>query len=83
MHLMPNWRAVLRYAWSVRLMLLAGLLSGAEVALPYLDGLVPIPPGVFAALTFITVGAAWVARLVAQQNLKPREPGSGPEEYPD
>lgn len=32
-------------------MLLAGLLSGAEVALPLLDGILPIPPGVFAALT--------------------------------
>jgi hypothetical protein len=64
-----NWRAVLRRAWSVRLMLLAGLLSGAEVALPLLDGILPIPPGVFAALTFITVGAAFVARLVVQKGL--------------
>jgi hypothetical protein len=44
-----NWRAVLRRAWSMRLMLLAGLLSGAEVALQLLDGIIPIPPGVFAA----------------------------------
>ncbi|MEK1853009.1 MAG: hypothetical protein AAAC48_14355 [Phyllobacterium sp.] len=64
-----NWRAVLRRAWSIRLMLLAGLLSGAEVALPLLDGIFPIPPGVFVALTFITVGAAFVARLVVQKGL--------------
>lgn len=83
MMLIPNWRDVIKKAWSMRLMALAGALSGAEVALPYLDGLLPIPPGIFAALTFITVGAAWVSRLVAQQNLRPREPGSGPEEYPD
>jgi hypothetical protein len=62
-----NWRAVQRRAWSVRLMLLAGFLSDAEVALPLLDGILPIPPGVFAALTFITVGAGFVARLVVQK----------------
>jgi hypothetical protein len=65
-----NWRAVLRCTWSIRLMLLAGgLLSGAEVALPLLDGILPIPPGVFAALTFIMVGAAFFAQLVVQKEL--------------
>jgi hypothetical protein len=64
-----NWRAVLRRAWSIRLMLLAGLLSGAEVALPLLDGILPIPPGAFAPLTVVTVGAAFVARLVVQKGL--------------
>jgi hypothetical protein len=95
--LIPNWRDVAKKAWSMRLMALAGLLSGAEVALPYLDGLLPIPPGVFAVLTLITVGAAFVARLVVQQSLTPPIPPStvtkqvdgpwysatGPEEYPD
>jgi hypothetical protein len=38
MKLVANWRAVLRCAWSIRLMILAGLLSGVEVALPLLDG---------------------------------------------
>jgi hypothetical protein len=64
-----NWRAVLRYAWSIRLMLLAGLLSGAEVVLPLLDGILPIPPRLFALLTFFTVGFAFVARLVAQKGI--------------
>jgi hypothetical protein len=64
-----NWRDVLRKAWSIRLMLLAALLSGAEVALPLLDGVLPIPPGIFAALTFVTVGAAFIARLVVQKGL--------------
>lgn len=64
-----NWRTVLRTAWSIRLMLFAGLLSGAEVVLPLLDGILPIPPGIFAGLTFLTVGAAFVARLVVQKGL--------------
>ena len=43
MRLINEWRAVLRRAWSIRLMLLAGLLSGIEVVLPLLDGVLPIP----------------------------------------
>ncbi len=68
MKLVANWRAVLRRAWSVRLMLAAGLLSGAEIALPLLDGLLPIPPGLFAALSGLATGAAFVARLLAQKD---------------
>jgi hypothetical protein len=69
MKLTSNWREVLRYAWSIRLMILAGVLSGLEVALPLIDGLFPIPQGVFAALSGLTVAGAFVARLVAQRNL--------------
>ncbi|UXN64398.1 hypothetical protein N8E89_00465 [Phyllobacterium sp. A18/5-2] len=69
MRLIDGWRAVLRKAWSSRLMLLAGLLSGLEVMLPLLDGVLPIPPGIFAALSFVTVAAAFVARVIAQKDL--------------
>ena len=64
-----DWRAVLRYAWSVRLMILAALLSGLEVALPLIDGLLPIHPGIFAALSFVTVVAAFIARIVVQKDI--------------
>ncbi|MDR3473313.1 MAG: hypothetical protein P4M09_16765 [Devosia sp.] len=71
MQLIAEWRAVLRHAWSVRLMLLAGLLSAAEAALGFIDpyGL-PIPHGLFAVLAGLTSGAAFVARLIAQEKLK-------------
>ncbi|WP_271896340.1 hypothetical protein [Candidatus Phyllobacterium onerii] len=69
MKLVPNWRAVLRYAWSVRLMLLAGLLSGIEAVLPLVGGLLPIPPRTFALLTFFAVVAAVYARFVVQKGL--------------
>lgn len=59
-----NWREVLRYAWSIRLMLLAALLSGAEVALPFFE--YSIPAGIFAAMSAITTAAALVARFIAQ-----------------
>lgn len=67
--LVSNWRDVLRKAWSVRLLLLAGLMSGLEVALPLVDGLYEIPRGVFAALSGMTVAGAFVARLIAQKGL--------------
>lgn len=65
MKLAPDWREVLRYAWSIRLMLLAALLSAVEVALPFI-GALPIPTGIFAALSAVTTAAAFVARLLAQ-----------------
>lgn len=64
-----NWRAVLKRAWSVRLMLLAGLLSGLEVALPLLGDRLPIPAGAFAALSGLTVAGAFVTRLFAQKGI--------------
>lgn len=69
MKIVANWRAVLRCAWSIRLMILAGLLSGIEVALPLLDGLLPIPPGIFAAMSAVATAGAFIARLVAQKGL--------------
>lgn len=63
----PRWRLILRRAWSVRLMLLAGLLTGAEAALPFLGH--TLPRGVFATASGLTVAAAFVARLVAQRDL--------------
>jgi polyferredoxin len=67
MRLVWNWREILRRAWSIRLMLLAALLSGFEVALPFfMDSM---PRGIFAGLSFLVVASAFVARLVAQKGL--------------
>ena len=65
--LRPDWSEVLRRAWSIRFMILAALLSGLEVAVPIL--FVDMPRGPFAALSFISVAAAFVARLVAQKGM--------------
>lgn len=67
MKLISDWRQVLKRAWSVRLMILAGLLSGIEVALPLIP--LQIEPGWFAALSAIFTAAAFVARLLAQRNM--------------
>ncbi|CAI2936170.1 DUF7940 domain-containing protein [Aminobacter niigataensis] len=69
MKLVANWRAVLRHAWTVRLLVLACLLTATEVALPLLDGLLPVPPGVFALLSGLTSAGALAARFIAQQKI--------------
>jgi hypothetical protein len=66
MRLLDNWRDVLRKAWSIRLLVLAGVLSGLEVALP-LFGWEPSPW--FALFSLAVVAAAFVSRLVAQKGL--------------
>jgi hypothetical protein len=67
MKLLSNWQDVIKRAWSMRLMLLAAILSGVEVVLPFFSE--AIPRGVFAVLSGVTVAAAFVARLVAQKGV--------------
>lgn len=67
MKLDSEWKEILKKAWSIRLMIGAAILSGVEVALPFFSE--SIPRGVFAALSFVVVGAAFVARLVAQKGV--------------
>ncbi|UDF29401.1 UNVERIFIED_ORG: hypothetical protein LHK14_18085 [Roseateles sp. XES5] len=74
MRLVANWRAVFRYAWSIRLIAIAGLLSGLEVALPLAGEALPVPPGVFAGVSFIVTAAAFVARFVAQEGVSNDQP---------
>ena len=66
----PNWCRVLRYAWSIRLIAAAGILSGCEIALPIIDQVVSIPRGIFAALSGLVTCGAFIARFVAQEKLK-------------
>lgn len=63
----PDWRRILRHAWSVRLAILAALLSGAEVILPLFAD--TIPRSLFASLSFMATAGAVVARLIAQPEL--------------
>lgn len=69
LHPVPEWRRVLRRAWSIRLMIVAGVLSGAEVAMPLLEGVIDLPGGLFASLSGLATAGAFVARLVAQKEL--------------
>lgn len=69
MTLAHDWRDILKRAWSVRLIALAAVLSGLEVALPFIPALERVPMGVFAALSALVTAAALVARIVAQRGL--------------
>lgn len=67
-HLISDWRAVLKKAWSLKFSALALVLTAAEVyvAIKQPDG---IPPGVFAIGCALITLAAMVARVVAQREL--------------
>ena len=67
MQLYDNWKEILRRSWSLRFIILAGVLSGLEVILPFFSD--AIPRNTFAVLSFVAVSAAFVARLVAQKGL--------------
>jgi len=67
MRLYDNWREIMRRSWSLRFIVLAGLLSGCEIVLPLFAD--QIPRNLFAVLSFAAVSAAFVARLVAQKGI--------------
>lgn len=66
--LLPNWREVLVRAWSIRFMIAAGIFSGLEFALPYIEPIFPLDPGVFAALAFVATAGGVISRLIAQRD---------------
>lgn len=71
MLLLAEWRAVLTKAWSVRLIIIAAVLSGAEFALGQLTaGNLGLPDGTFAALSGSVSAVALFARIVAQPSIK-------------
>ena len=67
--LITNWQDVLTKAWSVRLIILAAVLSGAEAGLPLVIDSYPLPTGVLALVSMIVSGAALYAHTVAQKGL--------------
>lgn len=67
--LIANKWQVLKRAWSIRWILLAGFLSGVEVFLPIIDGYFEIPRGLFAALSGGATFAAFVSRFLVQKGM--------------
>ena len=67
MKLYSNWKEILRKAWSIRFMVIAGVLSGIEVVLPLFHD--SIPKNIFATLSLVFVTLAFVSRLVAQRDV--------------
>ena len=71
MRMIEDWKKVLRYGWSIRLIVLAALLSGLEIVLPMFGDV--LPRKWFAALMFAITVAAFIARLTAQPKMKDRK----------
>ena len=72
MQLLPDWRNILKTAWSVRLIILAAVLSGVEAVMPlFVDA---FPRGTFAAASGFVTAAALLARVLAQ----PEDKRNGP-----
>lgn len=69
MHLHGQWRNLLKRAWCLRFMALAGVLTGAEAILPVVGYKLPLNDVALAVLTFVVVALAFWSRLVAQRGI--------------
>lgn len=67
MTLIPDVKRVLRKAWSIRLVVLASVLSGCEVVMPFFVD--TLPRNVFTGLAFAATVGAGIARVVAQEGV--------------
>lgn len=68
--LIENWRWVLRCAWSVRVLVFAAIFAGLEVALPFVDTLLPFGTRGLAAVYFSVTVLALIFRFKAQSRLE-------------
>lgn len=68
MKLYSNWKQIVTKAWSIKFIILAGILSAFEVVLPLYFDL--FDRGTFAALSFVSVTAAFIARIIAQKDIE-------------
>lgn len=67
MNLVQDWKRLVKKAWSIRLAVLSGMLSGAEAILPmFVD---EMPRGVFAGLSVLAAVGSMIARVVAQPRM--------------
>lgn len=69
MKLAHNWRELLVHAWSIWLLYASIFLGACELALPYLNGVLPVSQGIFALIVFVLNIVATVARILHQRNL--------------
>ena len=78
LQLHSDWKLILKKAWSIRLIILVGILSGVETLIPLFGGDIPHQYiGYFSAATLIISVAALIARIVMQEELQNNQ------QYPD
>lgn len=70
MTLVTGWHNILRKAWSIRLILIAGLLTGAEAVISMVGAnWLPGPQWARLLLIFCVMSGAFAARLLAQKGM--------------
>lgn len=70
MLLHPDYKRILRYAWSIKLTVLAVIFSAAETALPIIQPYVSIWPGIFAVAAGLSSAGAFYTRIVSQKEFR-------------
>lgn len=65
-----KWWTVLCRAWSIRWTAAAFVFTGAEIALPLLDGYETIPRGAFAVISGVCSAMAFLSRLQVQKGVQ-------------
>lgn len=68
MQLYDNWREILRKAWSIKFIIVAGIFAACEVALA-VAGDMWFSPGTLAGLSAAASCCALISRLVAQKDI--------------
>lgn len=71
MKLYDNWKELVKKAWSIRFMILAGIFSAIEAILPLFYDL--FSRGTFAVLSGIAIVLAFVSRLIAQKDVDEKD----------
>lgn len=69
MRLIDDWRRVLRYSASLKFIVIAMFFTGTEAALQVAGDYLPIGRGWLSFLSFVVMGGAFGARLIAQQKI--------------
>lgn len=68
MKLHDEWRWIRTHSWSFRFMVAAFMLSALETFLSLIAHTNHLPPVLFAFVSSIVTGAAFIARLLAQDH---------------
>jgi len=63
--LIPDWKRIVKKAWSMRLMAVAAFFAGCEAVLPFVDDV--LAPRPMAVIAFVVVVMAMVTRLMIQK----------------
>jgi hypothetical protein len=67
--LVPNWRAVLRRAWSIRLIVLSIVLQGVDIIMQITVGQMPDVSWPLRIAAGLSAMAAFGARLIPQKGI--------------